>query len=147
MGLDVSFGTIYGVSIYDTLVEELGRKTVQITKYNSNTGKPYLVNDYRFEVKLNFQLGTWKKGRVVEDEQLHAYLREVKDKYYDISDDTFILGTRYFGFRSHMGDTPYMSPQDWSFELVSCVELAKDMWNKEFPFIPGTNRCFLYTSF
>jgi len=148
MGMDVTFGTIWGLPLHE-LVEDLKPIYRNRTRYDVDTGEkkdtPYIV--HRVHVLHDF--GQFKSGTDVDELDVETYLNTLRKKHrtgvYG-SHYNFYVSYSYVGFRSFGGDVPYSFPQDMYRDYEDTSESARLLWDTEFPGVPGRNLLFLYVS-
>ena len=147
MGLDVTFGTIWGIPLGELVIDLPLVRRDRIV-YDRHTGEKktesYPVDQSR--ILQNF--GLFKAGEVVDDVDMEKYLETLVDKYNPGFGRQREFYSTYFyvGFKSFAGESFYAGPKDAYREYKDTSYDAKILWDKEFPGIPGRNLLFLYVS-
>jgi hypothetical protein len=150
MGMDVTYGTIWGVPMHE-IADDLPPVTKYETVYDRHTGvkseQAYIVH----QSKLLVDLGEWKTGDVVDDDTISEYMankQHIYRNYDDPADEERLYYSPYvyIGFKSFAGLPPYLYPQNSYREYKDTSMDAKTLWDRVFPGIPGRNLIFLYVS-
>lgn len=143
MGLDVSFGLMYGCKLKDICT--LSKKTEQIELFNEytgiKTGKKHTKYIEKYILKTDFL--KFKKDEVIDSEEFEEeiLLWGEDDNNKVMSQDFEFIG---YDLNSHM---PFSeSPQDICIEYNE-NDSSIDKWNKDFPDIPGKRYIYLTASY
>ena len=150
MGMDITYGTIWGVPLQE-LAEDLPPEARFRRVFDKYTGEP-MQEGYRVPVsKILQNFGGFIVGQVVDDDKIEEFLELVRKKYThyqdpDSDENAFYTSYTYCGFKSFAGEAPYIMPQDSCCEYKDTSTHARNLWDREFPGIPGRNLLFLYVS-
>jgi hypothetical protein len=144
MGMDVRFGIIYGVRVWDTILEDkpyIERK--ERTLYNRYTGKPDDIQSYsetKYKLLINID-GFGKVGDLVDDDDFRKWIINHRNIINNEDDDGLFIydynGVKFFGIKAFVGHEPYEYPQDMCIEFNDNTVVAKELWEQFFPNIPG----------
>lgn len=149
MGLDVSFGVMFGLPISDIGEFESGLKWV--TRYNERTGEPHQQQIYDESYVLKTDFGKWHTGDRVSDQDLRDFFDELVQSDGHTRQDRkglhWVYSNNYFGVKAFVGDEPYYPPQDMCFELVTAWADTEMKWRSVFPGLPGKQMMYLHASY
>ena len=151
MSMDVRFGMIYGVKVWDILLEDrLIEEEKFVITYDKYSGKPngqerIVSTKYKLLVTIP-KLG--EIGELISEtefiEWMYSFKIMLNNEY---GDGLFIYdynGCKFFGMKAFGGEEPYEYPQDMAFDFVDETEKAKLLWDKYFPYLSELGGRLLY---
>jgi len=150
MGLDISFGTVWGIEIYYDLLLQEGIRELAEYKYDRDTGEKYSIfyNALIFRFKKDFL--SYKEGDEITLENFETFLYHNFQKIvWDFKKEgiEILFSSMFIGVKSFVGTVPMERPQDLCFPLELEVEVAKEKWDKLFPSLPGKHLMFCSASY
>jgi hypothetical protein len=144
MSMDVMFGLMYGVQVWDNILEdERIQETIEIPIFDKYTGKPK-GTERRFIYKyklLKTIIGVGKIGDLVTQEEFSSWIRiQANTINGNHNRGNFIYdwnGVGFFGIKAFVEEEPYLYPQDHCIEFVDNTIVAKELWEQFFPYLDG----------
>lgn len=144
MGMDVRYGLIYGVEVWDNLLEDKANiEKIKIPTYDKYTGQQKGFES-RSIVKyklLQTIIGLGKIGDLIQEEEMRAWILSKRNEINDEDGAGLFIydynGVKFFGIKAFNGDEPYLYPQDSCFEFKDETKSAEKVWKKFFPYFDG----------
>jgi hypothetical protein len=144
MGMDVRYGLIYGVEVWDTILEDnVVIEKDSIPLYNRFTGNPdgfQPVTVRKYKLLINIP-GFGNIGDLVEEDSFRDWIIERRNDINNEDDNGLFIydynGVKFFGIKAFNSEEPYLYPQDSCFEFKDETKSAKKVWNEFFPYLDG----------
>lgn len=145
MGMDVRFGMIYGIEVWNNILEDKpNRESVEYSIYDIYTGKLTTKKEIRWVVKYKLLIdvdGFGKAGDLVLQDDFKEWIIDHRNTINNEDDEGLFIydynGVKFFGIKAFNGHEPYEYPQDMCIEFLDETKSAEKVWKEWFPRIPG----------
>jgi hypothetical protein len=151
MGMDIRFGLIYGIEVWNNLLEDKGiREVYKIPIYDKYTGKEKGFESRSVEKfkLLKTIIGLGSAGDLIREDDFHVWIISKRNEINNEDDNgNFIYdydGIKFFGIKAFTGEEPYLYPQNYCFELNEIIENAAELFDKYFPYLFGLAKPLMY---
>lgn len=162
MGMSITFGTLFGIEIWETLFQEVDPRIVKKPRYDTRTGElVHTINTRVCQVRVLQPFLDFESSKVYEEQEVVSAIEALIEKdaeklgtntwktEYKRSPLKFVFDStslRYLGIKSYKGHNPMHYPQNLVYPLESCLKEAKKKWDSFFPGIAGSEFVYLRVS-
>jgi hypothetical protein len=145
MSVDVRFGLIYGVEVWNYILEDQPIiEYYKIPTYDKYTGKEKGFESRRitkFKL-LKTIIGLGSAGELIKEDDYRAWILSKRNEINNDNDHDGVFiydynGINYFGIKAFAGEEPYEYPQDMCIEYIDNTVIAKELWEQLFPYLEG----------